>query len=77
MKEKRVDVNLAKAGFYQVMFYGFGGAFLTELVDYPNINIMVLLGSALGITAVATFVHHFYAKATQLCKKKKHKDYDY
>lgn len=59
------------------MFYGFGGTFLTELLDYPNVKIRVLLGSALGILTVLIGVHHFYAKATRLCKKTKHKFYDH
>ena len=71
MKEKRVDVALAKAGFYQVMFYGFGGTFLTQLIAYPDIKIRSLIGSALGTLALVIVVYRFYAKATRLSRKSK------
>jgi hypothetical protein len=75
MKEKRVDVYLAKAGFFQVMFYGFGGAFLAGLMDYRNAEFKNLLGSGLATLACAVVVYHYYAKATRLSKKIKHKTY--
>ncbi len=77
MKEKRVDVALAKAGFYQVIFYGFGGGFLTELVNYPNVKLKILLVAAFCTFMSAPFVHYFYSQATRLCKKTKHKTDDH
>jgi hypothetical protein len=32
MKEKRVDVLLSVASFIQLLFLGFGGAFVSELI---------------------------------------------
>lgn len=71
MKEKRVDVYLAKGGFYQVMFYGFGGAFLTELVQYPSADIRVLIISAPVTLALAVTVYRFHNRATRLTNRKK------
>jgi len=71
MKEKRVDVNLAKAGFYQVIFYGFGGTLLTELMKYKDARPDILMCSGVLTVGLVLVVSHFYRKASRLSKRKK------
>jgi hypothetical protein len=74
MKEKRVDVHLTKASFWQVIFYGFGGALVAELIKYNEARPDILLGSGISTIVFALIVHHFYNKASRLSKSKRKKE---
>jgi len=68
MKEKRVDVYLAKAGFCQLLVIGFGGSFLTELVNDARPTIAIISAAFTIISAIP--LYRYYVKASHLSKKK-------
>jgi len=70
MKEKRVDIYLAKAGFYQLLFLGTGGAAFTEAMqDTPRIEILYI--TCLFSAVFVALVFRYYLKADSLSKKSK------
>jgi hypothetical protein len=69
MKEKRVDICLAKAGFHQMIVLGFGGSLFTELLNFGTARPKVLIVSASITMASALMILRFYSKASHLARK--------
>lgn len=70
MKEKRVDVFLAAAGFFQMIFIGFGGAFLNEFIK-PDAEKIVMHFAFWFAVLFGIIAARFYVKAHRLTKKNK------
>ena len=70
MKEKRIDIYLAKASSYFLLLVGFGGAFLNEILqDEPRM--IVVITAFIFCLIVTASVVRLYAKAEALSKKSK------
>jgi hypothetical protein len=72
MKEKRVDIYLAEAGWGIMMLIGFGGTFLNEIIDDEPRLIVELSTSIPSIIAIV-IARRQVSKARSLTKKSKRK----
>jgi hypothetical protein len=72
MREKRI-VCLAKAGFWQLLFIGFGGGAVSEFIN-GNIE-RVILAITCSVIAMI-YIIEYYRQAKKLSQKTKKKDYD-
>lgn len=73
MKEKRVDICLAKAAFWQVIFFGFGGTLMSELIKLNQARRHVVLTCLVVICLSVLLLVKEYSKASRISKKSKHK----
>jgi hypothetical protein len=72
MKEKRVDIYFAEAGWYVLGLAGLSGTFLNEIIqDEPRLIVEV----STGLLSLGLFVsiRNRFLKAISLTKKSKHK----
>ena len=76
MKEKRVDVYLAEAGYYHMVFIGFGGAFLNEIIQNDP-RWMIVICSGLATIGLFVIIRTRFKKALSLTKKKRNKHSNY
>lgn len=67
MKEKRVDVYLASASFFQLIFLGFGGTFAAELIkNQPSDSILLM--SSLFAFILTFIIAYIYTQVFYLTK---------
>jgi len=72
MKEKRIDVYLAKASSYFLLLLGFGGAFLNEVLKEEARMVVAVTAGPVSVILLME-VARLYRKADNLSRKLKRK----
>lgn len=75
MKEKRVDILLVEAGFYQLALLASAGTFWSEITDGEPRSI-VMWGSLVSVVVSLVATRFFISKATSITRKTKKKTHD-
>lgn len=71
MKEKRIDILLAKAGFWQLLFMAVAGAAVAELLKGSDADMMMVFVSAACTLCFGLITYNQYKKASRLARKTK------
>jgi len=70
VEQKRVDIYLALAAFFQLLFIAFGSAFATEIISERPRGNVIFFSSLPSVISILIIVY-FYTEVFSIAKQKK------